>query len=105
MLQRAAVQPPPVARCTAACFACADFMPVFATIVLHRNVNLVFPECVMPDDAPLQNIDVAYGGAGGDAPRGVPVSAPYEGRPAYSHELWDRWATVQQYRHGCRLLA
>lgn len=53
---------------TAGCFVCKespireDFTPVFAEILLHRNVNLEFPEYVMPDGIPLQNIGLAYGG-------------------------------------------
>lgn len=52
---------------TARCFVCEtpireDFTPVFAEIVLHKNVNVEFPMYVMPDGIPLQNIGMAYSG-------------------------------------------
>lgn len=45
------------------CFECgepveADFVPVFAEITLHRNINLGYPEF----DGQLTNISLAYGG-------------------------------------------
>lgn len=55
---------------TAGCFVCEervrdDFTPVFAEILLHRNVRLVFPMYLMPDGIPLQNIGLATAGCCG----------------------------------------